>query len=79
LPARARLFAAPTMVLAEVEMRFSDDLRTWVQVRRFHPFGDGIRSCIGQSLARMNMPTAVALLVSAFRFEMDDSVRPIMT
>jgi hypothetical protein len=34
-----------------------------------------MRSCIGQSLARMNVPTAVAMLVCAFRFKMDKSVR----
>lgn len=45
------------------------------QVRRFHPFGGGMRSCIGQSLARMNAPTVLAMLVSNFRFEMDESVR----
>eukprot|EP00884_Botryococcus_braunii_P020070 jgi/Botrbrau1/6747/Bobra.0324s0032.1 len=44
------------------------------RVRRFHPFGDGMRSCIGQSLARMNVPTAVAMLVCAFRFKMDKSI-----
>eukprot|EP00884_Botryococcus_braunii_P017299 jgi/Botrbrau1/4252/Bobra.0044s0047.1 len=44
------------------------------RVRKFHPFGDGQRNCVGQNLARMNVPTAVAMFVSHFHLSLDESV-----
>ncbi len=40
------------------------------QVRRFNPFGQGLRNCLGQQLARMNIPTAIAMFVSNFKLEL---------
>lgn len=56
---------------------FIDNTETTVsseRVRKFHPFGDGLRSCVGQNLARMNVPTAIALFVSNFHLKLDESV-----
>ncbi|CAL8472312.1 g11855 [Coccomyxa elongata] len=38
------------------------------KVKRYNPFGQGVRNCLGQQLARMNVPTAVAMFVSEFEF-----------
>jgi cytochrome P450 len=46
-----------------------------VQARRFNPFGAGIRNCLGQQLARMNVPTAVAMFVSNFHLKLTPEVR----
>ncbi|CAL8464888.1 g4423 [Coccomyxa elongata] len=40
------------------------------KVRRFNPFGQGLRNCLGQQLARMNVPTAIAMFVSNFKLEL---------
>ena len=45
-----------------------------MQVRRFNPFGQGLRNCLGQQLARMNVPTAVAMFVSNFKLELTPEV-----
>jgi hypothetical protein len=48
------------------------------QAKRFTPFGQGIRNCLGQQLARMNVPTAVAMFVSNFHLELSPEVRLFM-
>ena len=45
-----------------------------VQARRYNPFGGGVRNCLGQQLARMNVPTAVAMFVSNFRLKLTPEV-----
>ena len=45
-----------------------------VRGRRYLPFGDGVRSCVGQSLAKMNYTAALALLLSHFTFRLADRV-----
>ena len=45
-----------------------------VQVKRFMPFLEGNRQCIGMSLAKLNYTTAVALLLSHFTFRLADDV-----
>ena len=47
-----------------------------VRGRRYLPFGDGMRSCIGQSLAKMNYTATVALLLSHFTFRLAARVSP---
>ena len=47
-----------------------------VRGRRYLPFGDGMRSCVGQSLAKMNYTATVALLLSHFTFRLADRVSP---
>ncbi len=46
-----------------------------LQVKRYNPFGQGVRNCLGQQLARMNVPTAVAMFVSEFEFTVAPEVR----
>ncbi len=46
-----------------------------VQTRRYNPFGGGIRNCLGQQLARMNVPTAVAMFVANFHLQLTQEVR----
>ena len=45
-----------------------------MQAKRFHPFGQGIRNCVGQQLARMNVPTAVAMFVGNFHLQVAPQV-----
>lgn len=45
------------------------------QVRRFMPFLEGSRQCIGMSLARMTTAATVAALLSRFTFRLADDVR----
>ena len=45
------------------------------KARRFMPFSVGARDCAGQSLARMNYTTTVAMLLSHFSFKLADEVR----
>ena len=40
------------------------------KARRFMPFSVGARDCAGQSLARMNYTTTVAMLLSHFSFKL---------
>ena len=46
----------------------------WLQARRYNPFGGGVRNCLGQQLARMNVPTAVAMFVSNFHLKLTSEV-----
>jgi hypothetical protein len=43
--------------------------------KKYMPFGDGMRACVGQSLAKMNYTAATALLLSHFTFRLADRVR----
>ncbi len=42
--------------------------------RRFLPFSTGLRSCIGQNLAKMNYTATLAVLLSRFSFELREEV-----
>lgn len=41
---------------------------------RYTPFGDGIRMCVGQSLAKMELIASLAVLFSRFSFRLADEV-----
>ncbi len=43
-------------------------------VKRFIPFGDGARNCVGQTLARLNLTTALAQLYGSFTFRLASEV-----
>ncbi|BDA49870.1 Cytochrome P450 3A28 [Coccomyxa sp. Obi] len=43
---------------------------TEARAKRFLPFSAGTRDCVGQSLARMNYTTTVAMLLAHFKFEL---------
>jgi len=45
------------------------------QVRRYMPFLEGSRQCVGMSLARMTTAATVAALLSRFTFRLADEVR----
>ena len=47
------------------------------RVKRFLPFSTGTRDCVGQTLARMNYTTTVAMLLAHFKFRLADEVVPI--
>ncbi|CAL8472236.1 g11778 [Coccomyxa elongata] len=49
-----------------------DSNSTTERARRFMPFADGIRTCIGQSLAMATMPLTLAGLLSHFSFKLAD-------
>eukprot|EP00884_Botryococcus_braunii_P023274 jgi/Botrbrau1/9630/Bobra.0131s0010.1 len=51
-----------------------DDSETAGATKRFLPFGDGIRNCVGQSLARMNLTAALAILLSHLSFRLADKM-----
>ncbi|CAK0783590.1 hypothetical protein CVIRNUC_006789 [Coccomyxa viridis] len=44
------------------------------RVKRFLPFSLGTRDCVGQSLARMNTTTTVAMLLARFKFQLADKM-----
>lgn len=44
------------------------------QAKRFTPFGNGIRNCVGMQLSKMNIPTAVAMIVSQFKLALSPEV-----
>ena len=44
------------------------------RVRRFYPFSQGQRGCIGRSLAVMNYTTVAATLLGHFTFRLADEV-----
>lgn len=55
-------------------------MRVGFQVKRWFPYGEGNRQCIGMPLARINLQASVASLLAAFRFKLADEVRvPIMS
>ncbi len=44
------------------------------QGKRWFPFSDGPRNCVGQALAKMNMAATFAQLYSHFYFQLADEV-----
>ena len=42
--------------------------------KRWYPFSDGSRSCVGQSLAYMNLVGTLAALLARFHFRLADQV-----
>ncbi len=44
-------------------------------MKRFVPFSEGARDCVGQSLARLNLTTTLAQLFGSFSFRLADEVR----
>ncbi len=48
------------------------------QVRRYMPFLEGSRQCVGMSLARMTTAATVAALLSRFTFRLADEVRAVL-
>lgn len=44
------------------------------QGKRWFPFSDGPRNCVGQALAKMNMAATFAQLYSHFSFQLADEV-----
>lgn len=44
-------------------------------MKRFVPFSEGARDCVGQSLARLNLTTTLAQLLGSFSFRLADEVR----
>ena len=42
--------------------------------KRYFPFAEGPRNCVGQSLAMVTLPTTLALLLSRFHFRLADSM-----
>lgn len=46
--------------------------------KRFIPFSDGPRDCIGRTLAQMNITAALAALLANFTFSLAASVREVI-
>ena len=44
--------------------------------KRWYPFSEGARSCVGQSLANMNLAGTLATLLARFHFRLADQVLP---
>ena len=44
------------------------------RVKRFVPFSEGRRDCVGQHLARMNYTSTLARLLGSFHFELAPEV-----
>jgi cytochrome P450 len=44
------------------------------QVKRFIPYGEGSRQCIGMGLAKVNVAGSLATLLSHFSFRLADEV-----
>ena len=72
LPYGEHQFTTVTTAKATWGVKFS---LLW-QVKRFMPFLEGNRQCIGMSLAKLNTTTATALLLSHFTFRLADDVNP---
>lgn len=47
--------------------------------KRFFPFSQGQRNCVGRGLAQMNYAATVARLYSHFTFKLADDVRLLQT
>jgi cytochrome P450 len=47
-----------------------------LQIKKFAPFGDGPRACIGLPMGIMGYMAAMTRLWSSFHFELAASVRP---
>jgi len=44
-------------------------------VKRFVPFSEGVRDCVGQNLARLNLTTTLAQLYGSFSFRLAEEVK----
>ena len=55
-------------------MHHADDSR---RPKRYFPFAEGPRSCVGQSLAKVSLVATMATLLSRFSFRLADEVRPL--
>jgi len=44
------------------------------RIKRYIPFSDGRRDCVGQALARMNYTSTLARLLGGFHFELAPEV-----
>ena len=44
--------------------------------KRYFPFAEGPRSCVGQSLAKVSLVATMATLLSRFSFKLAEEVRP---
>ena len=44
------------------------------QPKRYIPFAEGPRNCVGQSLAKVSLVATMALLLSRFSFKLADDV-----
>ena len=47
------------------------------RLKRFIPFSEGRRDCVGQHLARMNYTSTLARLLGNFHFELAPEVRDV--
>ncbi|KAK9905036.1 hypothetical protein WJX75_008344 [Coccomyxa subellipsoidea] len=63
-------------VTAEAGKQSMPDASSEARAKRFLPFSAGTRDCVGQSLARMNYTTTVAMLLAHFKFQLTPEVTP---
>ena len=63
-------------VIAEAGKQSMPDAGSEARAKRFLPFSAGTRDCVGQSLARMNYTTTVAMLLAHFKFQLTPEVTP---
>ena len=66
--------AASTVAVAITAPSAKDAAGQPGRVKRFLPFSTGTRDCVGQSLARMNYTTTVAMLLAHFKFQLAPEV-----
>jgi cytochrome P450 len=88
LPAGAKLYLCPWAIHRSARyfddplrfdpLRFTDENRKARPKYAYFPFGGGPRICIGQALAKMQMPLTLAALVQRFDFELlpDQHIKP---
>lgn len=80
LPAGAKLYICPWVIhrsqryfddpLQFNPLRFDDQARKGRPKYAYFPFGGGPRVCIGQALAKMQMPLMLAMIVQRFSLEL---------
>lgn len=46
--------------------------------KRWFPFAEGPRNCVGKSLAQITLPATLAILLSRFSFRLADEVQPLL-
>jgi cytochrome P450 len=88
LPAGAKLYLCPWAIHRSARyfddplrfdpLRFTDENRKARPKYAYFPFGGGPRICIGQALAKMQMPLTLAALIQRFDFELlpDQHIKP---
>jgi cytochrome P450 len=59
---------------ADIARRPGEEPQQGCQVRRFLPFGDGSRKCIGGELGRVSLTATLARIIGNFRFSLADQV-----